>query len=154
MKRFHFQLEPVLGYKLQVLDTQMIELGSIQAEVRRQEECRDAAWAELAACNAEYTEQAGKGITVAEAMGYQTSLMVLEQRARQEDQRLAKLRQKEEAKRKEVIETRKDTHSLEKLKELRQGEYNQAAAKAEEKFLDDLTAAKRAASLKESPVQV
>ena len=43
MKRFHFQLEPVLGYKLQVLDTQMIELGSIQAEVRRQEECRDAA---------------------------------------------------------------------------------------------------------------
>ena len=54
----------------------------------------------------------------------------------------------------EVIETRRDTHSLEKLKDLRRGEYDQAAAKAEEKFLDDLTAARRAAAQRESLIQV
>lgn len=154
MKRFRFQLEPVLGYKLQVLDTQMIELGAIQAEVRQQEERRDAAYAYLAEHNAEYIQKTREGITVVEAMGYQTSLKVLEQRAMQEDKRLEQLRAKAEAKRQEVIETRKDTHSLEKLKDLRRGEYDQAAAKAEEKFLDDLTAARRAATQRENLIQV
>ncbi len=154
MKRFRFQLEPVLGYKLQVLDAQMVELGAIQAEVRQQENRRDAAYAYLAEHNAEYIQRSREGITVVEAIGYQTSLKVLEARAQQEDKRLEKLGEKEEAKRLEVIETRRDTHSLEKLKDLRRGEYDQAAAKAEEKFLDDLTAARRAAAQRESLIQV
>lgn len=154
MKRFRFQLEPVLGYKQQVLDSQMVELGAIQAQVRQQEARRDAAYTRLAEHNAEYIRKTREGITVAEAMGYQTGLQVLEQRAKDEDKRLAELREREEAKRLEVIETRKDTHSLEKLKELRRGEYNQAAAKADEKFIDDLTAAKRAAEQRELAMQV
>ncbi len=153
MKRFRFQLEPVLGYKLQVLDAQMIELGSIQARVRQQETRREEAYDRLAAHNAEYVEKSREGISPGEAMGYQMSLEVLKNRAEHEDEVLSALRAEEEAKRQAVIETRKDTHSLEKLKELRQSEYNHAVEKAEEKALDDLTAAKRAAEAREIAMQ-
>ncbi len=150
MKRFKFQLEPVLDYKMQVLDAQMVELGAIQAQVRAQENARDAAYQRLADHNAEYIQKSSEGISAADALGYQMSLQVLEQRAEEEDARLKRLRAVEEAKRSEVIETRKDTHSLERLKDIRRSEYDQAAAKAEEKNLDDLTAAKRAAAAREA----
>ncbi len=149
MKRFKFQLEPVLDYKMQVLDAQMVELGAIQARLRAQEAERDAAYQRLFEHNAEYIQRSSEGISVADALGYQMSLQVLEQRAKEEDARLERLRAEEEAKREEVIETRKDTHSLERLRDIRRSEYDQAAAKAEEKNLDDLTAAKRAAAVRE-----
>ncbi len=154
MKRFRFQLEPVLDYKQQVLDAKMVELGAVQAQVREQEARRDEAYERVAAHNAEYIQRSQEGIAVVEAMGYQTSLDVLKRRAKREDERLAALRKREEAKRNEVIATRKDTHSLEKLKELRRSEYDQAVAKAEEKSLDDLTAARRAAEQREAMVSV
>ena len=75
-------------------------------------------------------------------MECQTCQQVLARRAQEEDAKLQRLRKEEDAKREQVVEARKETHSLEKLKEVRRTEYDHAAAKAEEKFLDDLTAAR------------
>ncbi len=152
MKRFRFQLEPVLDYKQQVLDSLMIELGTAQELVRRQEAKRDSVLQNLNDHAEEYAQKSREGISVADALGYQMGLDVLKRRLEKEEEVLKRLREQAEAKRQEVVETRKDTHSLERLKEIRKAEYDQAAAKSEEKALDDLTAAKRAAVARESVV--
>lgn len=144
MKRFQFQLEPVLNYKLQTLDALMIELNTVQAQVVAQQKLRDEAYGRLADFDAEFEEKKTRGLTSIEAMEYQACQRVLEQRALRENRELLRIQNEAERKRGEVVEARKETHSLEKLKQFRLGEYNTAAVKAEEKALDDLTAARRA----------
>ena len=144
MKRFQFQLEPVLNYKQQSLDSLLIELGTLQAQVRAQEKIREEADVRLSEYEAEYAEKKEEGLTIVEAMECQSCQEVLSRRARQEKEKLLRLQKKAESKRREVVEARKETRSLEKLREVRLSEYDKAAAKAEEKNLDDLTAARRA----------
>ena len=143
MKRFKFQLEPVLDYKQQQLDALLVELNTAQARVIAQEKVKDEAYRLLAEYEDEYAERKQTGLTILEAMECQSCQQVLEKRARQELERLHRVQKEAENKRREVVEVRKETHSLEKLKELRHGEYDTAVAKAEEKALDDLTAARR-----------
>ncbi len=146
MKRFHFQLAPVLGYKQQVLEGLMTELGALQERLRLQEARKNAADRRLAAYGAEYEEKKRLGITPVEAMEYQSCQEVLAREARREAQELEKARRRMEAKRQEVVAARQDTVSLEKLRDLRRKEYDAAVLKEEEKALDDLTASRRAAA--------
>ena len=146
MKRFRFQLEPVLDFKLQSLDALMIELNTVQAQVIEQERVRDAAKRTLAEFDAESAEKTETGMTIMEAMERQVSQQVLVRRVEREEERLKLIRREAEKKRQEVVEARKETHSLEKLKDFRRAEYDTALAKAEERSLDDLTAARRAAA--------
>ena len=145
MKRFQFQLQPVLNFKQQGLDALMVELSAIQAQVAAQENRRSAAYQRLADFDAEYAAKRAEGLTIIEAMECQSCQQVLEVRAKREDEELRRLQAEEDSKREEVVEARKETHSLERLKEFRQTEYNTAAAKEAEKMLDDLTASRRAA---------
>ena len=144
MKRFRFQLEPVLDFKQRGLDSLMVELSAIQAQVAAQENRRSAAYQRLEAFDAEYAQKRLQGLTVLEAVECQSCQQVLARRAKREDEELLRLRQAAEQKRAEVVEARMETHSLERLREFRQTEHNAAVAKAEEKALDDLTAARRA----------
>lgn len=146
MKRFHFQLEPVLNYKHQVLDSLMNELSEAQMIAAAQEKVRDEAIARLAAYDAEFAEKRAMGFTNLEAVEYEAGQQVLEQRLQREERLLAQRRRELEAKRQQVVEARQETHAIERLKEIRRGEYDAAAAKADEKALDDLTAARRAAA--------
>lgn len=143
MKRFRFQLEPVLNYKQQSLDALLIELNTAQAMVAAQQQIRDEAYQRVTDYAAEYVRKKEKGLTVVEAMQYESCQQVLQRRARLENDKLAELRAEAEKKRDEVVAARQETHSLEKLKELRRTEYDTAVAKADEKSLDDLTAARR-----------
>lgn len=145
MKRFQFQLQPVLNYKQQGLDALMVELSGIQARVAAQENRRSAAYQRLADFDAEYAAKKERGLTVIEAMECQSCQQVLEVRAKREDEMLRQLREEEDSKRREVVEARKETHSLERLKEFRQTEYDAAARKEAEKTLDDLTASRHSA---------
>lgn len=143
MKRFRFQLESVLDYKQQTLDSLMSELSEAQMIATAQEAVRDEAARRLAAYDAEFAEKRANGFTNLEAVEYEAGQRVLEQRL-QREQKLLEQRQRElEAKRQEVVEARQETHAIEKLKEIRRGEYDYAAAKESEKALDDLTAARR-----------
>lgn len=146
MKRFQFQLEPVLNFKQQGLDALMVELSAIQASVAAQENKRSAAYQTLADYDAESVRKKAEGMSVLEALERQSCQQVLARRARNEDDELARLRGEAEKKRAEIVEARKETHSLERLREVRQSEFNAALAKAEEKELDDLTAARRSAA--------
>ena len=146
MKRFQFQLEPVLNFKQQGLDALMVELSAIQASVAAQENKRSAAYQKLADYDAESVRKNAEGVSILEALERQSCQQVLARRARNEDDELARLRREAEKKRAEIVEARKETHSLERLREVRQTEFNAALAKAEEKELDDLTAARRSAA--------
>lgn len=143
MKRFQFQLEPVLNFKQQELDALMAQLGAIQASVRQQEAVRDAVRKRLDDYGQEYEQAKREGLTVVEALKYQGCLEALDRELAREEQKLQALRDQAEQKRQEVVRARQDSMSLEKLRDMRRSEYNAAQAKEEEKFLDDLTAARR-----------
>ncbi len=134
----------MLNYKQQALDSLMAELSEAQVIAAAQEKIRDEAIARLAAYDEEFAEKRAAGFTNLEAVEYEAGQQVLEQRLQREELLLAQRRRELEAKRQEVVEARQETHAIEKLKEIRRGEYDTAAAKAEEKALDDLTAARRA----------
>ena len=124
----------------------MVELSAIQASVAAQENKRSAAYQKLADYDAESVRKNAEGVSILEALERQSCQQVLARRARNEDDELARLRGEAEKKRAEIVEARKETHSLERLREVRQSEFNAALAKAEEKELDDLTAARRSAA--------
>ncbi|MBE7003217.1 MAG: flagellar export protein FliJ [Ruminococcaceae bacterium] len=143
MKRFQFQLDPVLSYKQQTLDMLMSELSEAQMLAAAQEEARDRAAERLAEYDAEFADKREMGFTILEAMEYESGQRVLEQRLQREQQLLDQRRRELEIKRQKVVEARQETHAIEKLKEIRRGEYDTAVAKAEEKAIDDLTASRR-----------
>ncbi len=145
MKKFRFQLESVLNFRDQQLDALMEELGRLQSEVRLQEEVRNAARDRLARYDEDTAIKKAEGMTILEALEAETSQQVLSKRLRAEEEKLEECRRALESKRQQVIEARKEIRSLEKLKEVRRDEYDKAALKAEEKQLDDMTAARRAA---------
>ena len=124
----------------------MNELSEAQMIAAAQEKARDDAIARLAAYDAEFAEKRAAGFTNLEAVEYEAGQQVLEQRLQREEKLLAQRRRELEAKRQQVVQARQETHALERLKEIRRGEYDTAVAKADEKALDDLTAARRAAA--------
>lgn len=144
MKRFRFQLDPVLDYKQQVLDALLEELELARGKVMAQEFRKEEADREVADFDAVFAEKQAEGVTVMEMREYQGCRDVLVKRAQREHEKLNRLRKAEEKKRDEVVEARKETRSLEKLKDVRRGEYDAAEAKAEEKSLEDMVAARRA----------
>lgn len=143
MKRFRFQLEPVLNFKQQKLDALMVELGAAQEKVRLQDEVRASVHRRFTAYGVEYEEKKENGISVMDALKYQSCLDALDRELRREEQKLRVLQEQAEAKRQEVVAARQDTYSLEKLRDMRRKEYDSAVAKEEEKQIDDLTIARR-----------
>ena len=145
MKKFKFQLDTVLRYKGQVLDTRLQEHGQVLAQVHRQEDVLEEARGNLWDYLEEYREKQAAGMTVVDAMKYQMGIEVLERAVQREEEKLRRLRQLKEEKRARVVEAKQETSTLERLKEIKQGEYNSALAKEEEKLIDDLVSARRAA---------
>ncbi len=143
MKKFQFSLETVLDYKQQVLDSVQVEHGAIVAQVRQQEEVLLAAEERYKRTNLEFCEKKTTGLTIADAMGYEVGLRVLEQEIFRETLKLEELRQQEAAKREELVSCKVDTTSLEKLKEKKLAGYNKATVKSEELFIDELVSSTR-----------
>lgn len=135
-----------MTYKQQILDSLQAEHGAILAQVREQEDVVDASWARYRAYSQEYNEKQRVGLAVVDALMYQGGLRALENDIAVETQRLEELRRKEEQKRTQVVEAKKDTSSIEKLKEKKMKLYQQAVQKDEEALIDEFVSAARAAS--------
>lgn len=146
MKRFRFQLQSVLEYKQQILDALMVDLGKLQEKVRVQTEKRDTASQNLYLYDTDCNRRKLEGMTIVEAMEAETCLQVLEQTLQREEEALEKARRLAENKRLQVVEARKETYTLEKLKEMKRKEYDAAVAKADERMIEDLTASRRVMS--------
>lgn len=143
MKKFRFSLETVMEYKQQILDSLQTEHGAILAKARRQEaliEELEAAYRHLAQ---EFNRRKLEGISILDAMKYEQYLRSSERQLEEAYQHLAELQKQEEAKRDEVVEAKKETSSIEKLREKKLESYNKALQKSEEAMIDELVSTKR-----------
>ena len=145
MKKFKFALETVLSYKQQVLDALEAEHAAAVAKVRAQEKILDAVWQEYRDCNAQYREKKAEGITITEAMIFESSLRSAELHIQRETDRLEKLQQEAEKKREEMVEAKIDTSSLEKLKDKKLEQYRKDEQKDQELLVDEFISSTRAA---------
>lgn len=146
MKKFKFSLDTVLSYKEQVLDALKGEHAAILVKVREQEDYLDGLWSKYRAYNAEYSQRKIEGMTILDATIYQSGLRHMETVIQQETERLETLLKEEEAKRQEVVEAKKETSSLDKLKEKKLDLYNKSAQKAEEILIDEFVSSARSRS--------
>lgn len=143
MKKFKFPLDTVLSYKQQVLDALRGEHAAILAEVRTQEDWVEHLWQQYRAYSEEYRQRTETGLLVTEALMYQTGLRSIELEIQRETEKLDALRAKEEEKRAQVVEAKKDTSSIEKLREKKLDAYQKEAAKSEEIFIEEFVSTMR-----------
>ena len=138
MKKFSFPLDTVLDYKQQILDSLKIEHGAILAQVRRQEAVLANIQSEYEATNAEFREKERNGLTIAGALIYEIGLRALEEDIVRETTKLEALRLQEVQKREQLVSSKIDTTSLERLREKKLDSYNKAVQKSQEQFIDEL----------------
>ena len=81
-------------------------------------------------------------MTISEALSYQSGLRVLESQIQKETEQLERFRKDEERKRERVVEARKETASIEKLREKKLGAYQKAVAKSEELFIEEFVSSR------------
>ena len=144
MKKFRFSLETVLDYKQQALDALRAEHGAILAKVRAQEAVIEGLEEEHRQTDEEFTRRKLEGLTVLDAMNYEQYLRSLERQIHEEYHKLARLRRQEEQKRAQVVEARKETATIEKLKEHKLEDYRKAEQKDEEQRIEEFVSTTRA----------
>lgn len=144
MKKFFFPLDTVLSYKEQVLDGLKAEHARILAKVRECERMIEELEELHHECTAEFRKKKITGIKINEIHAYENYLESLGLKIRQKQEQLERLKIKEEAKRNEVVEAKKETSSIDKLKEKKLGEYEKEVQKQEEQLIEEFVTTKRA----------
>ena len=109
MKKFFFPLDTVLRYKEQVLDSLKGEHARILAKIRECENAIDELEHEYSQCAAEFQQNKMNGMKINEMHTYENYFDSLRLKIRRKQEQLARLREQEEIKRKEVVEAKKET---------------------------------------------
>ena len=143
MKKFSFKLEPVLKYKNDTLEALRNEHAKILQRIVQQEEKIEAMENSRNACAAEFDGKKLTGITPMEAINYQNYLQRQNALINREYGVLQGIRKEEEAKKNEVLEARKESMIIEKLKEINLEEYRKEEAKANETFIEEFVSNSR-----------
>jgi len=146
MKKFTFSLDKVLDYKEQIFESAKTEHAEALANVHRQEDFLEKLWQDYRDYNDEFCENKLKGMMITEAMIFESGLRVMESEIQKATEHLAKLRDIEEAKRNAMVEAKRETATLEKLKEKKFEAYQKAVQKSEEAFIDEFVSSSRASS--------
>ena len=144
MKKFRFSLETVLDYKQEVLSALQTEHATILARVHAQEDLLEELENYYRELDAEFTQRKLEGITILDAMQYEQYLRAAERQIEEAAEILERLRAEAEAKRLEVVEAKKDTSSIEKLREKKLDGYHKAIQKAEELQIEEFVSTTRA----------
>ena len=144
MKKFYFALDTVLRYKEQVLDGLKAEHARILAKVMECEKAIEELELLHRQCTDEFRQSKINGITIREIHTYENYLESLGLQIRRKKEQLKELRKKEEDKRNEVVEAKKETSSIDKLKEKKLDAYNKEVQKEDERFIEEFVATKRA----------
>ena len=143
MKKFRFSLETVLDYKQEVLSALQTEHAAILARVHAQEDLLEELENYYRELDVEFTERKLEGITILDAMQYEQYLRATERQIEEAVEILKQLQAEAEAKRLEVVEAKKDTSSIEKLREKKLDSYNKAVQKSEELIIEEFVTTTR-----------
>ena len=134
----------VFADKQQALDSLRAEHGAILAQVRAQEQAVQALEEEHRRADDEFTQRKLEGINVLDALNFEQYLRAVERRLQTEHQKLEALERQEEKKRSQVVEARKETATIEKLKEHKLEDYRKAVQKSEETMIEEFVSTTRA----------
>ncbi len=137
MKKFTFQLESVMNFKNQRLESKKAEHAKVIAMVNEQNEKIELLLEKYKFINAEFNKKKMLGFSVIEATQYSGFLYKLEVEIEREKIQLEKLKKAEEEKRAEVVEVKIETSTLEKLKEKKLEIYNKEVQKSEELYIEE-----------------
>ena len=137
MRRFHFQLEKVLDYKNQILDNLVGEEAAIMAKIREEEGILTGLDKEYEDCCKILNEKQKNGMDAMSMHICENYLDTLGFRIRNARQDLELLQRQEEIKRQQLLEAKKESTSLEKLKERRLEEYQIGFQKQMEKEIEE-----------------
>ena len=137
MKKFNFPLNTVLSYKQQHLDFLQTEHAAILEKMRTAEQRLAALNARYRAEQLEYREKSSMGMSITEAKFWESAFRAMERDIRAAEIQLEEQRKCAEDKRLEVVEAKKETMSIEKLKAKKRAAYQKAEAKDEEIFIDE-----------------
>ncbi len=144
MKKFYFTLDTVLNYKEQVLENLQGEHARIIAERVECERGIEALEQEQQDCIDMLERKKLQGVSITDMQTYDRFLTSLRKKIESERERLAEILVREERKREEVVEARKETASITKLKEKKRAQYDKEVQKADEQFIDEFVSNKRA----------
>ena len=128
----------------QALDALRAEHGAILAQVRAQEAVVEGLEREYSQVDGEFTQRKLEGINVLDALSFEQYLRALERKLQVEYYKLEELRRREERKRDQVVEARKETATIEKLKEHKLEDYRKAEQKDEEQRIEEFVSTTRA----------
>lgn len=137
MKRFQYRLETVLAYKTQVLDNLKTEHATIMQKVNHKQEEIRGLHQKLAGYENEFDQVKEQGTSIEHYRLFDMCIGRMEQIIDTEKEHLRVLKKQEDEKKEEVISAKVDTSRYEKLKEKKAFEYQKAAARAEELFVEE-----------------
>ncbi len=137
MKKFSFALDKVLSYKRQYEDSVRTEHAALLHKVALQEEKIARLDATDEKSRRQMQEMKESGCMIYEIRTYEKYLGYLREETARETQVLNRIREQEEAKRKELIAAKTETKSLDKLKEKKIAEYDYLAAKEQEQLVEE-----------------
>lgn len=146
MKKFSFKLEPVLKYKNDRLEMLRNEHAAILRRLRAQEDKIAGLEKERDECAAEFNAKKLSGIIPVEAVNYQNYLNRQNLIIRREYGFLKRIQKEEEQKKDEILEAKKESLSIEKLKEINMEEYRKEVSKENEMFIEEFVSNSRAAA--------
>ena len=152
MKKFVFNLEPVLNYREQVEKETQVALTKVQQLVSDHEGRLLEAYRILEGARGELRKQVGGGkIDMDEAKRQRLYIVSLKERVSEVLKRLRKLEVELTQRRDEAVQARKERKVLEMLRSRRHLAYMKEADRAEVAELDDLAGKKEAAKRMASP---
>lgn len=137
MKQFRFSLQKLKDFREQELERQKNTLSLLQADLRRIEEARET----LEGTLSEQAEQLDRvyrlGSTASEIAMRKRYIVTLQQEIHIKEQQVLEKQAEIERQLSVVVEATKDVKTLEKLEEKQLEEYNHAAAKENEQFIEE-----------------
>ena len=137
MKRFKYSLENVLHYKEQILDSFKAEHGTLLAQIRNKEAEIQELENKLVSAQNKMDDLKKQDVQIKDICLYGMYISEMEDQIRKKQEQLQFLQQQEEKKKEQVIAAKIDTSRYEKLKDRRQSEYEKAAKKAQELFIEE-----------------
>lgn len=144
MKKFFFSLDTVLNYKEQVLDSVKAEHMKILVKMRNCEAEIEALEESYKNIVREFDEKKYKGMEIHEIYVYDNFLRSIRQQLAQKQAELSQIKREEEKRRARVVEAKKESSSLIKLKEKQYEFYNKQVQKENEQLIEDFVSTKSA----------
>ena len=137
MKKFAFSLQKLLNYKEQLFDAELTILADMRAALAKMEDELADMNAERATRTSDFCQKAAKGIPAIEVEMHKNYLTMLDFSIRQKQQQIEMQSKAIDKQAEKVRQAKMEISTMEKLRERKLEEYNHAASKAEELFIEE-----------------